>query len=472
MCRSIVGLTCSVVLIFSSMAFGQVPAPLACDPPGRDSVADWNAIALNAVATDFSNVYGSPDQPGPVYTARALAIIHLAMFDAANTVIPKAKPYLAAHTPTTQKNVSLDAAVAQAAADTLSSLYPKQASVFSAALTAYLAPLKSAVAMNNGIQIGHTVASDILYVRQLDGSGYSGTYTPTGATGNHNVDPLNPGQGFYGVAFGQVVPFSPSASFTYTPTAPPALGSDAYTAAFNDVKSLGGDGVITPTTRTAEQTQIGLYWAYDGANKIGVPPRLYNQIARVIAAQQKNSEIQNARYFALVNAAMADAGIQCWGVKYYYAFWRPILGIRNAGNDGSNANDGNDATVGDVNWTPLCSPASNSIGKKNFTPPFPAYQSGHATFCAAMFRTLQNYYGTDAIPFTFVSDELNGVTTDNAGNVRPYSPRSFAKLSDAALENARSRIYLGIHWQFDADEGVRAGTAIGDHVYTTLLQPN
>ena len=465
MCRNIVGLTCSVILVFSSLAFGQPPAPLPCDPPGRDSVADWNAIALNAVATDFSSVYGSPDQPGPVYTARALAIIHLAMFDAANMIITTSTPYLAAHTPTTQRNVSLDAAVAQAAADTLTALYPKQASVFSAALTAYFVPLKSAVAKNNGIQIGHTVASDILYVRSLDGSNFSGSYTPSGAAGNHDVDPLNPEQGFYAPAFGQVEPFSPAASFHYTPTPPPALGSDAYTAAFNDVKSLGGDGVNTSTTRTPEQTQIGLFWAYDGANKIGVPPRMYNQIARVIAANQKNTEVQNARYFALVNAAMADAGIQCWGSKYYFAFWRPILGIRRA------VEDGNDATVADTSWTPLCSPASNSIGKLNFTPPFPAYQSGHATFCAAMFRTLQNYYGTDEIPFTFVSDELNGITTDNAGNVRPYSPRSFAKLSDAALENARSRIYLGIHWQFDADEGIRAGTAIGDHVYTTILQP-
>jgi hypothetical protein len=447
----LVSLALSVFFVYSTLAFGQLPAPIVSDPPGRDSVADWNAIAMNACATDFSNIYGSPDQVGPVRSSRALAIVHLAMFDAANIVVPKATPYIAAHTPTT--------------AETLAAVYPKQASVFSAALTNYLLAITNTTARNNGIQIGHTVATDILYLRSLDGSSYDGTYTPTGAVGKHDVDPLNPGQGFCEPAWGQVIPFSPGNTFHFTPNDPPALGSDAYATAFNDVKSLGGDGIITPTSRTVEQTQIGLFWAYDGANKIGVPPRLYNQIARTIAVQQKNTEVQNARYFALVNTAMADAGILCWDIKYHYAFWRPILGIRRANEDG------NIATEADPNWYPLCAPASNGNGKKNFTPNFPSYTSGHATFGAAMFRTLQNYYGTDAIPFTFVSDELNGVTKDTDGNVRPLAPRSFSRLSDAAAENARSRIYLGIHWQFDADEGLRSGTAVGDHVYTTILQP-
>ena len=119
---------------------------------------------------------------------------------------------------------------------------------------------------------------------------------------------------------------------------------------------------------------------------------------------------------------------------------------------------------------PLGAPNSNSTGL-NFTPGFPTYTSGHATFGGALFRTIQNFYGKDILPFTMVSDEMNGVTTDNHGNVRPFMPRSFLRLSDAATENARSRIYLGIHWQFDADEGVRSGYAVGDHVYQTILTP-
>ena len=449
-------------LINSPLAMAQTPLP--CDPPGRDSILDWNAIALECVATDFSNTFGSPDQPGPVRTARALAIVHLAMFDAVNSIVPKAAPYLRVNTQSTEKNVSLDAAVAQAAADTLASLYPKQATVISAALTQYLKPLSSATARSNGVKIGKTAAQNILAARANDGSSFDGTYVATGEVGKHDVDPLNIGQGFYAPAGGQVIPFSPSDSFDYVPLDPPSLGSDAYATAFNDVKSLGGDGITTPTSRTDEQTEIGLFWAYDGANKIGTPPRLYNQIARTIAVQKKNTEIQNARYFALINAAMADSGILCWGIKYQYALWRPILGIRRADEDS------NVATVVDSNWIPLGSPASNGNGKKNFTPNFPAYTSGHATFGAAAFRTMQNYYGTDEITFTFVSDELNGITTDTDGNVRPFRPRTFNRLSDAALENARSRIYLGVHWQFDADEGVRSGVAIGDHVFQTILR--
>ena len=455
-----------IFLIVSSLASAQQPeGPAIGDPRGRDSILDWNAIALKAVANDFSNIYGAPDQKGPTHTSRALAIIHLAMFDAANMVTPKALPYLPNHTPSKEKIVSLDAAVAQAAADTLSALYPKQAKVFATNLQQYLTPLKNTTARNRGIQIGHTVASDLLLARSQDGSTFVGKYVPTGAPGKHDVDPLNPGQGFLDPAWGGVMPFSPMQNFHYIPDSPPAFGSPAYATAFNDVKSVGGDGITTSTKRTQEQTEIGLYWSYDGSHGIGVPPRLYNQIARTIAIQKNNTEIENARLFGLINAAMADAGICCWSIKYQYGFWRPILGIRRANEDG------NISTEADPKWTPLGAPASNG-GGKNFTPNFPSYSSGHATFGAALFRTLQNYYCTDHITFTFVSDELNGVTTDNNGHVRPLKPRTFHKLSDAAAENARSRMYLGIHWQFDADEGMKSGTAIGDHVFQSILQPH
>ena len=122
--------------------------------------------------------------------------------------------------------------------------------------------------------------------------------------------------------------------------------------------------------------------------------------------------------FALINIAMADAGIVCWDIKYRDKLWRPILGIRNADDDG------NTDTEPDPDWTPLGAPNSNNPGANNFTPPFPAYTSGHATFGAALFKTLELFYGTDDIAFTFTSDELNGVTTDNLDIVRPDSPRS------------------------------------------------
>jgi hypothetical protein len=256
--------------------------------------------------------------------------------------------------------------------------------------------------------------------------------------------------------------------------APPALIRNKYKKAFNEVKDFGGDGINTPTKRTQEQTEIGIFWAYDGTPRLGPPPRLYNQIAQQIAKDQGNKLVQNARLFALVNLAMADTGIQCWDTKYFYSIWRPILGIREAdpGTGPSRQGDGNPDTIGDPNWTPLGAPNTNRRGARNFTPNFPAYTSGHATFGAALFQTLKRFYGKDTIAFTFVSDEFNGQNLDNiSGTKRPLLPRSYSSFSQASEENGQSRIYLGIHWQFDKVQGIRAGEAVADFVFDNFLQP-
>jgi len=118
----------------------------------------------------------------------------------------------------------------------------------------------------------------------------------------------------------------------------------------------------------------------------------------------------------------------------------------------------------------LGAPASNLTGP-NFTPPFPAYPSGHAVFGGALFETLRRFYGTDEISFTFVSDELNGVTAGNDGVARALSPRSFTTLSEAEEENGQSRIYLGIHWSFDKTEGIAQGRRVADHVFDNAFTP-
>ena len=126
--------------------------------------------------------------------------------------------------------------------------------------------------------------------------------------------------------------------------------------------------------------------------------------------------------------------------------------------------------MGDITFHPLGAPASNLQGP-NFTPPFPSYPSGHATFGGAIFQILRRFYGTDQVPFAFVSDEFNGVTRDNSGNVRPYMPRSFSTLSQAEEENGQSRIYLGIHWSFDKTEGIAQGRRVADYVYDHAFTP-
>jgi hypothetical protein len=149
-----------------------------------------------------------------------------------------------------------------------------------------------------------------------------------------------------------------------------------------------------------------------------------------------------------------------------------VTGIREAdpGTGPTGTGDNNPGTTGDPLFSPLGAPASNLTGP-NFTPPFPAYPSGHAGFGGALFQMLRSFYGTDNIPFTFVSDEFNGVTLDNAGQVRPLIPRSFATLSQAEEENGQSRIYLGIHWQFDKTAGIAQGRQVARLVFKTQLRP-
>ena len=230
---------------------------------------------------------------------------------------------------------------------------------------------------------------------------------------------------------------------------------------------------ITPTERTAEQTHIGTFWAYDGTPSLCAPPRLYNQITVHLADQMGTSDLELARLLALVNVAMADAGLAIWESKYYYDFWRPVTGIRESdpGAGPSGAGDGNPYTIGDPTFSPLGAPASNLQGP-NFTPPFPSYPSGHGGFGGALFQTLRRFYGTDDIPFTFVSDEFNGITLGNDGTARPLIPRSFSSLSQAEDENGESRIYLGIHWRFDKDQAIAQGRRVGDYVVDHVFTPS
>ena len=293
-----------------------------------DPVLAWNAIALQAVADDHTEIFGSPEQGGPTRTARALAIVHAAVYDAVNSIDRSYTPYLTLVRLRPHTDVSIAAAVAAAAHGTLVALYPSQEDVFDEALEHLLARIRDDEAKQSGIEVGRTVAERLLQARHDDGSADSKPHTLSDLPGRHRADPLNPGQGFLTPGWGKVTPFVVQSGFQFRAPPLPALTSPAYTKAYNEVKRLGGDGVNTPTERTDEQTEIGLYWAYDGTRWLGSPPRLYNQIARIIAAQQDNTVVENARFFALINLAMADAGITCWESKYYYDYWRPILGIR------------------------------------------------------------------------------------------------------------------------------------------------
>lgn len=473
------GSSATVVAIFCGLA--AAASPWGGGSSG-DPVLRWNAVALQAGADDHSGTYSAtPEHGGPTRGSRALAIVHVAIYDAANAIAGEPyEPYIPVGIdPATVTKASLNAAVAQAAHDTLATLYPSQKKVFDDELAKALGAVPAKKGRAEGVAVGAAAALNILMLRGEVGGYQDGSrhplntgaipYVPTNAPGFHQPDPLNAGQGFLTPGWGLVDTFSDIdvTDSPYVLPPPPALDSVEYALSFQQVRDYGGDGVLTPTLRSDEETEIGLFWAYDGAKDLGVPPRLYNQMARALMKNRHDAPVDNARLFALINIAMADAGIACWENKYVYEFWRPIVGIRNADLDG------NDDTDLDETWTPLGAPASNhSNGGLNFTPPFPAYPSGHATFGAAVCKVFERFYGTDDVSFTLRSDEMHPLTTDALGNRRPVAIRRFTSFSQASAENAASRIYLGVHWSFDSSEGMKLGQAVGGHVFDELLQPS
>ena len=455
------------------------PSTLSSEPIGDDPRARllrWNEIAMEATALDHTPPpAGDPrvfrEQFGPGREAKALAIVHIAMFDAVNAATGhRFRSY--SGIPAVPRPTGLNVAIAQAAHDTLVKLWPAQTATFDRLLAADLDEFPDGDLKRRGIALGKRAAAAILARRVDDGSAQPDPlvgvdYIPGTGPGEWRQDPVSLIPIALGAKWGEVKPFVLRSASQFRIPPPPALTSARYTRAFNEVKRLGGDGLITPTERTAEQTIAGIYWGYDGTPNLSAPPRLYNQIAVHIANQNGTGQthVENlARLLALVHTSMADAGIACWESKYVYKFWRPVGAIREADTDG------NPNTTIDPAFTPLGAPASNVVPGVNFTPPFPAYASGHATFGSALFQTLRRFYGTDRIRFTFVSDEFNGVTTDNQGNVRPRIPRTFASLSAAEEENGQSRIYLGIHWEFDKAEGMLQGRRIADFVMNHAFQ--
>ena len=435
----------------------------------------WNEIALDTTAIDHTplapgelvRVFG--EQFGPTRSSRAMAIVHIAMFEAVNSVTRHYQSYTGlspAH-----RDLSLDYAIAQSAHDALVYLYPSQRARLDDILAADVATLHGDTArLQAGKALGVAAAASIVTLRTNDGSqipdpSVGGPFTPIGGVGHWTPDPVSGLTIYLGAYWNKVKPFTLRSADQFRAPPPPGLASAEYATAFNQVKNKGGDPRFgTPTLRTPAETLEGTFWSYDGTPALCAPPRLYNQIARTIVLQQGMNRISDAaRMLAIINTAMADAAISAWDAKWYYQLWRPVTAIRSAQQGGSTT------TKPDAKWYPLGGQATNTRGP-NFTPPFPAYVSGHATIGGALFQTLRHYY-PDATPFTFVSDEWNGLNKDTAGSTRPFHPLSFNSLSEAERRNAESRILIGVHWQFDADQGILEGQRVADWTWAHAFQP-
>lgn len=360
---------------------GDQPAPVFPDrrPPGSDLLHRWNEIAINASGLDHTPVPpGDPrvfgEQLGPGRSSRAMAIVHIAMFDVLNAVDRRYHSYSGVQS--YQNPISLEAAIAQTARDTLVALYPSQTNAFNARLAEDLARVHNASAKAHGIDLGHRVAAAILEMRDGDGSEVPEPhvgieYLPSDQPGHWRQDPISLIPLALGAHWGECLPFVLESTDEFRCPLPPPMTSDDYTESYNEVNRLGGDGINTPTERTPEQTFIGTYWAYDATPSLCAPPRLYNQIAVQIADQRHTRQpVEFARLLALVNVAMAEAGMTAWDSKYHLDFWRPITGIRESdpGTGPTGLGDGNPNTIGDPSFHPLGAPASNLMGP-NFTPP-------------------------------------------------------------------------------------------------------
>lgn len=405
----------------------------------QDVVLDWNDLFSQVAAANTVN-------QNPGYASRSIAMMNLAIYDgiassASSSVGSTFYNYATDYQGTTSDNTA-EVAATHAAYKVLSSLYSDQQSTIDAFYNSSIANYSNT---SQGIAIGTQISDSIIAARANDGSAnmVNYQYNPLGTIGAFQSDSNAPVMPPWGTGWGQVDTFAISSAQNFLPAALPAVTSAQYAASYNEVKSLGA---VNSTTRTADQTETGIFWAYDRAG-LGTPMNLYNDVLENVAIQQGNTLKQNASLFAKASVAMADAGIVAWNSKFDEEFWRPGTAIEQGDFDG------NPLTIGDSGWVALGAPdgGNDQVG---FTPPFPTYISGHATFGGALFGLLEDFYGTDNIGFNLTSQELLAVMNDPAleasyGLNLTDATRSFNSFSEAMIENGRSRVYLGIHFDFD-----------------------
>jgi hypothetical protein len=389
---------------FSASALAQV-----------DEATYWNRVALDAI-----KLAKTP----PPLAARNLAMTSLAQSDAVNSIGGVGVSYAYSGTGSTI-GASKEAAVAAAAYNTLKELFPTQRTMLDAAWNQRLPILGSSANVTNGLRLGSESASAMLSFRSTDGAS-SAAYTYTGSNDVGKWRPTDNGLNGALPGWGNVQGFALTSGSQFRPTISAGLTTQAYADAYNEVKMYGAKN---SAVRTADQTEIALFWSANGGSV--TPPGMWNEVAAKVANQRGISIDEKVRMFGTLNMALADAGIAAWDIKYTDSIWRPESAIRNG------ALDGNSQTEADATWTGLMT-----------TPNHPSCVSGHSTFSAAGATVLASMFGNDTA-FSFSSDSLAGVS------------RSFNSFSQAAAEAGQSRIYGGIHFQFDNTYGLELGGKVG-----------
>lgn len=402
-----------------------------------DAVTDWNAIAIKTIA-------GVPSHPGATSFLDS-AMVQAAVYDAVEAITGRFRPY---HVHIPGASGSPDAAVAAAAHHMLVTRFPSLATSLDTTYHTYMTN-HGLSETDPGVAVGEAAADGIIALRATDGSFPDCSPMPPPPlchfVGSTDIGVWRPTPSFLpgpppsnspmlAPWLSVVTPFTLTSNSQFRAVPPPSLASRRYAAAYNEVKSLGAR---FNSGRTAEQTEIGLFWY---SNYLV----LWYQALRDIAAAHVHNIDDSARLFALTSLAMGDAVLTAWDTKLHYATWRPITAIRNGDNDG------NPETVADPNWEPLQN-----------NPNYPEYTSGANNVTGAVTRMLALFFGTDEMIFT--------VTTTNHPPAITTT-RTYNRFSDAAADVLNARIYAGIHFRFADVQGRRQGRHVAQWVFSHFLR--
>ena len=390
-------------------------------PAPPDQVIQWNQ--------ELQKVLVAPGaQPASIHPTRTMVIAQIAVYDAVNGIVGGGQPFLDGFRG--PRHASSQAAAAAAARTALDALLPTQRPTVDAFFQTSLAQLEPGPSVQQGISFGDRVATAVLAARANDGANLMPpAFTPGSGPGEYQLTP----PAFAPAAFTQtphVAPFVLQSASRFRPPAPPALTSTRYAEDFSELHSLGE---LNSTARTADQTAIATFW---GAAPVWV---VWNQVADQAAVGFGNSIEENARMFALLDTTLADSAIALYDAKYTYHRWRPITAI-------TAADQGNPSTMTDPTWLPFANTAND-----------PGYPGAHAAFSQAAATVLQDFFGTDAFPFS-LSNVTVGVT------------RTFTSFTAASAEAFASRIYAGQHFRYDEDAGQTLGDRVANFVVDHALE--
>ena len=381
-------------------------------------VTDWDEKAVSLVQTGTVR---------PPFTShRTMAILHVAMFDAINSIDPRYKPYMVKLP--AAPDISKEAAAAAAARAVLVKLVPDAAADVQSTLASYLATVPEGEAKAKGIQLGQEVAAKILAARENDGASAPDAYRPRTKPGIYIPTAMPVG---WQVA--RMTPFVLASPSQFRAKPPPSLKSAEWARDYNEIKDLGAKNSMQ---RTAQQTEDARFWLLVG-------PRAYHPMPRQIVTAKNMDLLDSARFMALFSMAMVDCGIAFFDAKYKYEFWRPITAIRNGDIDG------NPATERDASWEPI-----------DATPLHPEYPCAHCVQSSTAAAVIQGLLGSDAIPEVALTSPLVPGVTHHFTNLRAFTD-----------EVANARIYAGFHYRFSTIAGREMGQKIGAYVLKSVMQP-